>query len=434
MAVATFSVNFTVRKTKNDPTTANVYAVITKDGEQPAEMCLPGKIQHAKWDGKKEQVGGNSVDAKSLNVHINNIRVNLTIAYRDLVDAQEPFTAQDVKNHYLGERAPANRDYTLLKLLDKHGTEWKGKLAPGSMKNYDTTETYIKNFIKYKLAQSKKSGDDLPVACVNYGFLSEFEYYIPNHPIQSHKPCTANGTAKHIERFKKLVKWAYKLDWIKKNTVEKYTPHTTKKHRNKLKFHHIKLLADAKFGDPNLRFVRDLFLFSVYTGMSYAEVSTLSVNDFEISPSGKFFCTKYRTKSGEPFAVSILPDAIQIIKRYMQSEKSIARGTIFPKITNQQVNRALKVIQEILSIPIVLTFHVARHTFATTIALKNGVPITTVQIILGHKKLATTQIYTEVDENKVEEDMDKLEIALQKRLQLPSPSEYLKRLPLSATS
>ncbi len=343
---------------------------------------------------------------------------------------QEPFSAQDIKSQYLGERAPAKKDHTLLKLLEKHGSEWRKKLKEGTLKNYDATETYLKNFIKYKLAQKKQTGDDLPVAVVNYAFLSDFEFYIPNHPIKKHDPCNANGTAKHIERVKKLIGWAHLLGWTKKNKVAKFTPHTEEQHRAKLKFHHITLVKEKKFYSEDLRLVRDMFVFSIYTGMSFAEVDKLCMNDFEVNPSGKFYCKMYRTKSGEPFAVPMLPDAVRMIRRYMDSTKSIENGTIFPKITNQQVNRGLKIIQETLSIPITLTFHVARHTFATVIALQNGVPITTIQIILGHRKLATTLVYTEVDEATVERDIDHLETALSNRATLPSPVEYLQRLPL----
>ncbi len=270
----------------------------------------------------------------------------------------------------------------------------------------------------------------MPVSAIDYAFLSDFEYYIPNHPLKKHDPCNHNGTAKHLERVKKLAGWAYELGWTKRNKAAKFIPHTEDNPRAKLKYHQIALIQQKKFLSPEIRLIRDMFVFSLYTGMSFAEVSKLCIHHFEVSASGKFFCTMYRTKSGEPFAVPMLPEAVKIIRRYMDSTKSQENGTIFPKITNQQVNRGLKIIQEALFIPIPLQFHLARHTFAKVIALQSGVPITTIQIILGHKKLETTMIYAEVDEETVERDVEQLEEVLQRRNTLPSPENYIKRIPL----
>ena len=111
----------------------------------------------------------------------------------------------------------------------------------------------------------------------------------------------------------------------------------------------------------------------------------------------------------------MLPSAANILKRYSEDAANNGRTTIFPRITNQHVNECLKIIQQVCEINTYLTFHVARHTFAKTVALKNGIPLETVQMMLGHTKITTTQIYADVDEEKIINDMAGLEEKLNKK-------------------
>jgi site-specific recombinase XerD len=150
------------------------------------------------------------------------------------------------------------------------------------------------------------------------------------------------------------------------------------------------------------------------------------MDNFDVTSSGKFWCNLYRQKSEEFTAVPVLPTAVTIIKRYKDDPRAIANGTVFPPIANQKINRCLKILQELAAIPFTLTFHVARRTFASTLALKLGVAIKVVQMMMGHAKIATTEGYTEADEEWIEEETKGLEDKIQERKQLPSPMEVLK--------
>ena len=103
-----------------------------------------------------------------------------------------------------------------------------------------------------------------------------------------------------------------------------------------------------------------------------------------------------------------MPKALEIIKKYKSNIKSISQGSLFPKISNQKLNSYLKEIADICGIGKNITFHIARHTFATTVTLSNGMPIETVSKLLGHSRISTTQIYAKVIERKVSDDMQKL--------------------------
>jgi integrase/recombinase XerD len=178
----------------------------------------------------------------------------------------------------------------------------------------------------------------------------------------------------------------------------------TKTKRKKLPIQSVVAIEQQQFADPAISYVKDLFLHSCYTGFAFAEAMALRESHFEWEVDGTVWCKIYRQKSDELSAVPVLQSASNILNKYRQQSGNGENGPIFPRITNQQVNRSLKIIQAVCGIPFSLTFHIARHTFAKTIALKSGIPVTTVQVMMGHTKITTTMIYVEVDEETVLED------------------------------
>jgi site-specific recombinase XerD len=175
------------------------------------------------------------------------------------------------------------------------------------------------------------------------------------------------------------------------------------------------MTIEAKeFNSPSLLYTKDLFLFSCYTGLAYADVMALTYDNFETDQKGKLWCKIYRQKSEELAAVPVLSSAAQLMAKYKNNPKAINTGRVFPYVSNQDVNRNLKIIGEVCGIEKYMSFHLGRHTFATAVTLKNGVPIETVSKMLGHKKITTTQIYAEVDEAKIADDMTGIEERLER--------------------
>ncbi|WP_119079606.1 site-specific integrase [Chitinophaga alhagiae] len=417
MATHTLSVDFIARKTKYDKTLAGVYARITIDADEK-EVSLREIVTHDKWDPVSETVKGKSQEAKDFNIFIDKVRNKLTNIFRELSDVQEAVSSQEVKDAYTGK---TKKEYTVLKLIDSYIKKVERRLAPGTMKNFGATRQYMENFI----IKTFKS-TDIHVRQLNYAFISNWESFIPENPLKKHDPCKGNGIAHHIERFKSMVSWGVDMGWLKKEPFRKFSAHRTKPKRKRLRPHQLFLVETKLPKRPELIFARDLFLFSCYTGFSFAEVSRISMSDFEISNTGAFWCTMYRKKSSELEAIPVLEQAVLLIKKYKDLPTSIANGTIFPPITNQQINRSLKILQEIYEIPFELTFHVARHTFGY-IAVKYGIDIKIVKAFMGHTKITTTDIYTDVDEEMAEEAMKKIEQARLRRQELPSPKQYLEK-------
>ncbi len=399
-----FAIDFIIRRCKENKDKAMIFARITVDGERK-EISLKEIINSDDWNNGQQKLKGKSTQAKAINNCIDDARFKLKQKYRALEENGSIITAETIKQAYLGVQF-MQKQYTLTELLDYYYRIWKDKLKDGSLKNYRTTIAYLKLFVVHHYGTSPVflSKADMQLA-------TEFEYYLRNNPIKQHDPCRGNGVAKHIQRLKRILNWAVEIEWLKMNPVEKYSCPLKRSKRKKLDFQELMLIHDKAIRDTTLGFVKDLFVFSCYTSLAYADAINVTPSDFRIDENGSLWCTIYRAKTDGLCEFPLLKPALEILNQYWDKSKPCT-STIFPYLTNQYVNRCLKLIQEICEISTPLTFHVARHTFAKTIALKNGVPLETIQMMMGHTKISTTQIYADVDEEKIIHDMVNLEAKL----------------------
>lgn len=402
----TFAVDFIARKSKTDKSIAFIYARITLDRESK-EFSIQEEIKFKDWDTRSETVKGRSLEIRSINEHIEQVRSDVKLKYRELKSMDELLTADTVKQAYLGKQASL-KGHKLKELLDYYKKIWEPKLENGGFKNYRTTIDYAKRFLDCTFKTTK----DVYLSQVNMEFMTELEHYIRNHPIKENDPCLGNGLGKHIQRFKTIIKWGKSIKWSKDNQIAEYPCNIKKNKRKKLTIEQLVALENRSFLNERLQFVRDLFLFSCYTGLAYAEVMKLDESHFEWDTNDVTWCLIYRDKTEGLCPVPMIKSATNLLTKYRALRKpEITR--IFPRITNKDVNDYLKIIQEICGIPFDLTFHIARHTFAKTVALKNGIPLETVQMMLGHTKITTTQIYADVDEEKILDDTFDLETKLE---------------------
>ncbi len=392
-----FGIDFIIRRCKENKKRALIYARITVD-EERKEISLKEPIEASDWDSKKEAVKGKSEAVKSLNQHIEDVRYRIKEKYRTLCDKEMLVSAETVKQAYLGTHT-ALKGHKLVELLDYYYKIWEPQLKPGGFKNIKTTIEYAKLFVGLNYACK-----DIYLSQVDMEFMTNFQHYIRNNPMKGYDPCEGNGLGKHIQRFKRIISWAKEIKWITADPVKEYKCSMTKAKRKKLQLQSIVAMEQQCFADPAISYVKDLFLHSCYTGFAFADAMALRESHFEWELDGTVWCKIYRQKSDELSAVPVLQSASNILNKYRQRPGFEENGPIFPRITNQQVNRCLKIIQAVCGIPFALTFHMARHTFAKTIALKNGIPVTTVQVMMGHRKITSTMIYAEVDEETVLED------------------------------
>ncbi|UII20785.1 site-specific integrase [Fulvivirga ligni] len=403
----TFGVIFYLRRYKAKKGKSPIYARITVDGKR-AELSIKQSIEESHWNNGKGLAKGNSDEIKSLNVYLEQVRAKLVQHYQNMILQDKLVNAEAIKNKFLGYD---QREYTLCKLVEYHNTEMKHSLAWGTMKNYFTTQKYLTRFLKMKCKTS-----DVFLTQINYRFITQFEFFLRNwKPLDHHKPLKNNGIMKHMERFRKMINLAIRLEWMKHDPFSQYKPKFDKIERGFLSEDELRLIENKSFKIERLRQVRDLFVFSCYTGLAYIDVINLTTDNLIRGIDGGLWITTSRQKTNNVVQVPLLQQAMNIIETYKEHPKVLQTGSLLPRMSNQKLNSYLKEIADLCGVEKNLTFHLARHTFATTVTLSNGVPIESVSKMLGHSRITTTQVYAKVIEKKVSEDMDALRKKLTKK-------------------
>jgi site-specific recombinase XerD len=403
-----FTLSFWVNATRIKNKQVSVYGRITVNGKR-ANISLQRKIILSEWDSKRGRAKGNKQESRLLNRYLDQVKNRVYIAYDELIKEKAFICSQSIKARFLGED---NEEYSLLTLVDYHNTQMSESLSFGTLKNYFTTQKYIKLFL------SKKKIQDIYLSQITYRFIVDFEKFLRSYTPEDHQKKMGNNTVmKHIQRLRKMVTLAYKMEWIDKDPFIKFKPTYIKNERQFLREDELQKIIEKEFDIERLLLVKDLFIFSCYTGLSYIDVMQLNEDNIALGIDGGKWIIKNRQKTNNKVKIPLLPVAEMLIKKYQGHIKTKSTKTLFPNISNQKLNAYLKEIADICNIKKNLTFHIARHTFATTITLYNGVPIETVSKLLGHTKIATTQIYAKVIERKVSEDMEKLRKNLSKNNQ-----------------
>ncbi|MBS1680969.1 MAG: site-specific integrase [Bacteroidetes bacterium] len=393
----TFGVRFFIKKYKETNGKAPIYARVTVNGK-PLDISLKREIEVAHWNPDRGIAKGSRDEIKSVNTYIEQVRAQLTNCYTELKIQKEFVTSLLVKNLFCGN-VPEER--TLLGLIEYHNAQMKTFLEWGTMKNYYTTQKYIEMFLK----ESYKTSD-VRLSSLSYNFIVNLEIFLKGRqPVDHHKPCGHNTVLKHIERLRKMINLAIKNEWLDRDPFAKYQAKFIKNDRGFLSLQELEQIENKEFHIVRLQWAKDLFVFSCYTGLAYCDVMSLTPNNISLGIDGEYWVLTSRKKTNQPVRVPLLPKALALIEKYKGHPRAISSGTLFPVISNQKLNAYLKEISDLCDINKNLTFHLARHTFATTITLSNGVPIETVSKMLGHTSIKTTQIYAKVIEKKVSSDM-----------------------------
>lgn len=398
----TFGIQFVGRKSRAKNLT--LFARITINSAV-SEISLKQSIATKDWNSVSGSGKGRKTEIKELNRFLDQVRTRLNNIYRELlVDGDLP-TPVMVKNHFLGIEEQGK---SILDAFEYHKKVAVGDLSDNTLKHYKTTEKYVKEFL---IVQFKTT--DAYLKAINYKFITDFEYFLRNRkPVDHQKPMQNNGVMKHIERFRKVINLAQNLDWLKTDPFRNYQIKFKKVEVGYLEPDELKKIENAVFKLERLDFTKDIFVFSCYTGMAYIDVMQLTPLEIHLGNDGNHWIISSRQKTGNPLRIPILPKAWSIVEKYIDHPRSQFNGTVFPVISNQKLNSYLKEVADFCNISKNLTFHLARHTFATTVTLSNGVPIETVSKMLGHTSLKTTQIYARIVDSKIWDDMRTLEMKL----------------------
>ena len=394
----TFSIHFWLNLAKQREDLAPIYARITVDGKR-AEISLKRNTSVTFWDNKSKRTQLRSIQGKELNSYLDEVQSKILTCHKELVASFELITAASLKAHFLGE---TQKHKTLMDLVSYHNVNTKGTLKQGTLKNYYATKKYLKHFLGSKM----KIGD-IYLKHIKYSFIIDFEQYLRNGPwLQQNKPLSNNLVMKYLERLKKLMNFGLDLEWLEKHPFSRYKLKFSKKERQFLLKYELEQLKSIEITYEPYRVVRDIFVFACYTGLDYGKVKDLKSKHIVRGIDGQYWISIQRDKSGVMARIPILDEAQTILEMYRDYPKK--GETLLPVISNQKMNAYLKEIMVLCKIDKHITFHSARHTFATTVTLSNGVPISTVSKLMGHTKISTTQIYARVLEDKISADMNNL--------------------------
>ena len=207
--------------------------------------------------------------------------------------------------------------------------------------------------------------------------------------------------------------------WLNNDPFVKYKPKVKAVRRDFITSDELYLMSKKKFFNDRIDQVRDIFLFSCYTGLAYADVKKLKSEEIITGHDGQKWIFTSRQKTDTDSRIPLLPQAATIMHKYIDHPQCVEKGLLLPVLSNQKMNTYLKEIADVCGISKELTYHIARHTFATTVTLGNGVSIESVSKMLGHTNIRTTQHYAKILDQQVSQEM----VKLSKKLNPLTPSK-----------
>jgi site-specific recombinase XerD len=368
---------------------------ITINGEI-AQLSSKLQVNPDLWDVKTGKVKGRAAEANNINRQLDNLKSAIDKVYTKQFEEFGYVVPEKIKNTILG----IDRKYnTLLEYFDMHNKQYALKIGYSTSNitynRYQLLRERLVSFLKDNYSIS-----DIPINEVTPVFLDSFYIYIRNHYKSAH-----NNAMKAMQRLRKIFYFAKNTGLTIPDPFWDFNIGFETVERGFLSQKEIDTIRNKQFVTKRVEQVRDLFIFSCYTGLSYVDICNLKESNIHTAFDNSLWIMTKRQKTNVHFNVRLLNTPIQILDKYKGSQKD---DKILPVISNQKVNEYLKEIADLCSITQNLTFHMARHTFATTIALSNGVPIETVSKMLGHKSIKTTQIYAKITDLKMNNDMQKL--------------------------
>lgn len=408
-----FLVSFYIRKNKNCRRDYSIYCCI-KVEDSTSEVCVVNSLKKDHWDLRKGRPKQTTDELIKLTMYLDMIKTKLSNIYFDLKLSGNGFNSSHIKNIYLGK---SGQQISILQLTDLAIEKYKNEFLPGTLKNYKATRYYIETFCKQKY----KSGD-VHLRLLTYSFIEELKIYILANPIKPNDPCTNNGCMKHLERIKKILSWGYEMRFIDRDVFATYKVKKKKSEQKCLYWPQLKALETKTLQRPMLSLVKDLFLFCCYTGMAPVDMQNLKPHQIIKETEGLFWLFYCRSKSKVSAKVPLLNLAVSIINKYELTSQDPWRTTVFPFVTNKDLNANLKIIGEICEIGMPLNFYMARHTFATTITLSLGVPITSIKEMMGHDRIETTMLYAQANTDLVSDHMKLAQARINERNYLQNDS------------
>ncbi|UII81633.1 site-specific integrase [Flagellimonas sp. CMM7] len=393
----TFSILFYPKTSDADKNGMSpLFLRITVDSKR-VELSLKRKVDPEDWCPNSGKVKGRGPIREEINGYLDELRIRIRRIQGEFVAQAKPYTASMLKGRLLNK---GNELKTVLSIYDGHNAKIKSLMGKdytySTYRRHVRTRSHLDEFIRKEYGQN-----DFFIKDVDLGFVTRFEHYLHMIGAGGH-----NTITKYVTNFKKIVRMAFANNWLVSDPFFHWKAKWKKTEREALTEAELQMLMEKEFKSERLERARDVFIFCCFTGLSYVDVKKLTRDDIAIGMDGRRWIKILRTKTKVKSTVPLLPTVEKILKRYKGYSPKPESLPLLPVLSNQKANQYLKEISQLCGINKRITFHLSRHTFATTVTLANGVPIESVSKMLGHRSIKTTQIYAKVLDKKLMEDME----------------------------
>lgn len=388
-------VSFYIKREKSAANTSGIYPIIGKIiiGNTIAQFSSKLKVEERLWNVKSGRATGKSRQAVELNRAINKINLAIHTSYKDILKRTGKVTAVEVKNAFQGN---VTTQKTVLVLFEEMMQDFKARIgidrAASTYKQYEVLYSQLKDFLKVQYHVN-----DIPFGELDLPFIESLDFYF-----RVKRKMKARTVKSRLVLFNKVVLLALHRNIINRHPFAGFGTEKITLQNKSLNSEELERLVSTPLKSATQRFIRDMFVFSVFTGISYADLKKLTWKDIIKESDGSLWISSERQKTKTAFNVKLLDIPIQIIEYY---EGLADNDNVFPVMSLGQVNVGLKRIARHCKINRTLTYHMARYTFASQICLSQGVPIESVSRMLGHTSILTTQRYARLNNEKVINDM-----------------------------
>ena len=354
------------------------------------------KVDPKLWNATSQRCTGKSRMAVTTNREIDGMLLLLQKRYNELVEISDDITAAQIRDAFQGM---AEKQVTLMGLFRENNEEYALRVgvnrALNTLYQYKNTYRFMEKFLKEKYKVS-----DIPFKALDESFIEAFELYL-----RIDRKLQTGTSIVLVQRLKHIAQIAVNRAVVPYNPFKDFSPMKPKQKQMYLNREELDKLMATTFDTPNRNFTRDMFLFSVFTGICYCDMRNLTEKNVVQDYEGNLWIETRRQKTGTPENVRLLDIAIKIIEKYRGMAPD---GKLFPMLTKESMNIHLKKMAVQCGIDRNLSFHMARHSFASQVCLSLGVPIETVSKAMGHRNISTTQRYAKVTNEKVDHDVTAL--------------------------
>ncbi len=401
-----FNVLFFIKKAKllkNGE--ASVCMRITVNGAR-VENNIRKSIEPALWNQAKECAKGKSRKSCDLNAYIENARIRLHQIFNELENEGLPIHARLLQKKFFGQDKVPEAVRTLIGTMQEHNDQCRELIGKDyaliTVRRYESCKRYLAELIRLKYDK-----EDLPLSEVNGELVRAFEFYL-----KTEKSCQQNTVIRYMKCLKKITNLALTNEWIPKDPFIGIKFHEKEVIREFLTMDELLIIYHKNFSLERIIVVRDVFIFAAFTGLAFIDVQQLAPEHIVQDNNSNYWIRKPRQKTKNMCNIPLLDIPLEILRKYADHPACQKRNRLLPVPCNQKKNSYLKEIADLCMIKKNLTTHTARHSYATSVCLANGVSIENVAKMLGHSNIKMTQHYARVLDSSILKDMMNVKSAI----------------------